>query len=106
VVQIGHSEKFLEMIFGRLSLALEVTFRSRYALLANVVGFLIIVVIAGYYGDMMGHRFCPFLLPLAPFRVPLAVALVGTARPPLAADRTQLPPHEKRVELRCRAALW
>jgi hypothetical protein len=67
------------MIFGRPSLALEVAFGSRYALVVGVSGFLVAALIASYYGGVMGS----LLLPLAPFLVPLTVALVGVARPSL-----------------------
>jgi hypothetical protein len=63
VVQIGHFKKFLKMIFGRLSLALEVMFSSRYTLLNGVVGFL--VATAGYYGDVMGSPLLSLLATLS-----------------------------------------
>jgi hypothetical protein len=58
--------KFLKVVFGRLSLPLEVMFGSRYKPLTGAADF------------------CPFLPPLVPFLVLLTVALVGAARPPLA----------------------
>jgi hypothetical protein len=64
VVQIGHFEKFLQMIFGHLSLALEVMFSSRYTLLNGVVGSLVATAIASYYGNVMGS---PLLSLLAAF---------------------------------------
>jgi hypothetical protein len=85
VVRTGHFEKFLKMIFGRLSLALEVTFGSCHTLLTGITGFLITDAIAGFYGDATGHHSCPFLPHLAPFLVLLVVALVGIAWPLLAA---------------------
>jgi hypothetical protein len=42
------------MIFGQLSLALEVTSGSRYALLTEVVSFLIANAIVGSYGNVTG----------------------------------------------------
>jgi hypothetical protein len=70
--------KLLKIIFGQLSLPLEVVLSSRYTLLARVVGFLIAVATIGCYDDMMGSLFDPFLPPLMPFLAPLMVALVGT----------------------------
>jgi hypothetical protein len=83
VVQTCHFEKFLQLIFARLSLALEVTFGSYYALLTGVTSFLVIATIAGYYVDAMGSLLLPFFLPLARFLVPLMVALLGVAPLPL-----------------------
>jgi hypothetical protein len=85
VVRTGRFEKFFKMIFGRLSLALEVMFGSCHALLTGITGFLITDAIAGFYGDATGHHFCPFLPHLAPFLVLLVVALVGMAWQLLAA---------------------
>jgi hypothetical protein len=42
------------MIFGQLSLALEVTSGSRYALLTEVASFLIANAIVGSYGNVTG----------------------------------------------------
>jgi hypothetical protein len=65
VVRTGHFEKFLEMIIGRPSLALEVTLGSRYALLIGVVGCLVAATIASYYGDVMGSPLLPLLAALS-----------------------------------------
>jgi hypothetical protein len=62
-MQIGRFKKFLKVVFGRLSLLLEVMFDSRYELLTRVVGSLIAIAIAGHYGNATGQRFCPFFLP-------------------------------------------
>jgi hypothetical protein len=55
-----------------------------------------------------GHRFFPFLPPLAPFLAPLMVALVGTAQSPLAAasalPRTKAAPTTFSPEV-CRVAM-
>jgi hypothetical protein len=65
VVQIRHFEKFLKMIFGHPSLAIEVMFGSRYTLLNRVVGSLVATAIAGYYGDVMGSPLLPLLAALS-----------------------------------------
>jgi hypothetical protein len=67
VVRIGHFEKFLEMIFGLLSLALEVMLGSHYALLFGVADFLIVDAVAGYYGDVMALSLLPLLATLSTF---------------------------------------
>jgi hypothetical protein len=54
VVWTDHFKKFLKMIFGRLSLLLEVSFGSRYTVLVGVAGFLITTFVPGCYGDVMG----------------------------------------------------
>jgi hypothetical protein len=61
VILVGHFKKFLEMIFGRLSLPLEVALDSRYKLLTGVTGFLIVITTAGCYGDTMGSLLLPLL---------------------------------------------
>jgi hypothetical protein len=76
------------MIFGLSGLALEIAFGSCYAHLTGVVGSLIVVVVAGYYGNTTGGRFCPILPPLAPFLAPLVVAMVGAVLPPSTAAAT------------------
>jgi hypothetical protein len=55
------------MIFGKLSLVLEVAFGSCYALLIGVTCFLIVDAIAGYYGDAMGSPLLPRLATLSTF---------------------------------------
>jgi hypothetical protein len=84
VIQTGRFATFLKIIFGQLSLPLEVELGSRYTLLIRVIGFLIAAATIGCYDDMMGSLFLPFLPPLMPFLVPLMVALVGAVQPPLA----------------------
>jgi hypothetical protein len=64
---IGCFKKFLEMVFRRLSLPLEVTFSSRYELLAGVVGFLIVIAVAGLYGNVAGSVLLPLLAALSAF---------------------------------------
>jgi hypothetical protein len=54
VMQIGRFKELLEVVFGRLILSLEVTFGSRYEPVVGVVGFLIVVAIAGHYGNATG----------------------------------------------------
>jgi hypothetical protein len=107
VVWANRFKKLREMIFGRLRLALEVTFSSRCALLDRVASFLIVATITSYYGDTSGCGFCPFLLPLGPFLVPLMAASVSAARPPLAAastlPRTKATPTASSLEA-CRVA--
>jgi hypothetical protein len=51
VVQAGHFEKFLEMIFGQLRLVLEVAFSSSYALLTKVIGSLVTTAVADWQRD-------------------------------------------------------
>jgi hypothetical protein len=57
---MGQFKKFLKMNFGQLSLALEVTSGSRYALLTEVASFLIANAIVGSYGNVTGLRPLPF----------------------------------------------
>jgi hypothetical protein len=66
-VRACHFEKFLEMIFGRLCVVLEVTFSCRYALLTRVTDFLIAATIADHYGYVMGLSLWPFLATLGTF---------------------------------------
>jgi hypothetical protein len=61
---------------------LVVAFGSHYALLVGVDGSLIVAPLLATTVTRWGHRFCPFLPPLAPFLAPLAVALVGVVLPP------------------------
>jgi hypothetical protein len=75
VVWVGHFEKFLEMMFGRPHLALELVFGSRYALLAGVTGFFVIAAIAFYYSDTLGSPLLPFLDTLGAFPSSLDGAL-------------------------------
>jgi hypothetical protein len=67
VIHIGCFEKFLEMIFGCLSLPLEVVFDSRYELLTGVASFLIAAATAGCYGDMTKSPLLPLLATLNAF---------------------------------------
>jgi hypothetical protein len=53
-MQTGCFKKFLEVVFGRLSLSLEVTLGSRYEPLTGGIGFLTAVIVAGHYGNVMG----------------------------------------------------
>jgi hypothetical protein len=80
-MQTGRFKKFVEVVFGRTSLQLEVTFDSHYEPLAGVVSFIATIAVAGHYGNATGWRFCPFLPPLTPLLALLMVALVGMARP-------------------------
>jgi hypothetical protein len=75
VVQTGRFEKFLKIVLQLPRLALEVTLGDRDILLVGVINFLAIVIIAGSDCNAPGHRFCPLLLPLAPFLALLSVAL-------------------------------
>jgi hypothetical protein len=70
-------KKFLDMIFGRLSLSLEVAFDSCYELVAGVVVFLIAVPITGHHGNVTG----PALLSLLPTLSAFVGGWVGAARP-------------------------
>jgi hypothetical protein len=63
VMWTGHFKKFLKVIFGRLSLSLEMAFSSRYELLARVTGFLI----TGHYGNEMGSALWSLLAILSAF---------------------------------------
>jgi hypothetical protein len=87
-MQASRFKKFLKMIFGWLSLSLEVMLSNCYTLLVRVTGFLVAAAAAGRYGDAMGSSLCSFLPPLTPFLALLTVALVGTVCPPLAATLT------------------
>jgi hypothetical protein len=73
VVRTGRFEKFPEMIFGRSSLALEVAFDSRYALLTGVISFLI----TDKYGDMTRSLLLPLLATLSTFPGALGGGLGG-----------------------------
>jgi hypothetical protein len=75
VVQTGHFEKFLKIVLQLPRLALEVTLDDREILLAGVINFLVVIIIADSDCNALGHRFCPLLLPLAPFLALLSVAL-------------------------------
>jgi hypothetical protein len=77
VVRTGRFEKFLEMIFGRPSLALEVTFGSRYTLLTGVTDFLVVNTVVGYYGNMTGSPLLPLLVALSTFSGALGGGLGG-----------------------------
>jgi hypothetical protein len=81
MVWTGRSEKFLKVIVRLPRLALEITLGSHDMLLIRAIRFLVIA--AGSNCDSLGHRFCPFFLPLALLLVHLTVALGGAPRLPL-----------------------
>jgi hypothetical protein len=76
-MQIGHFEKFLEMILGRPSLPLEITLGSRYALLTRVAGFFISAATIGCYDDATGLRLLALLAALNTFSGTLDGGLGG-----------------------------
>jgi hypothetical protein len=82
VVRIGHFAKFLEMVFWLPCLVLEIVLGGYDVLLLRVIRFLVVSIVAGRDCDPLGHHFCPFLSPLAPFFVPLLMDLDGAARLP------------------------
>jgi hypothetical protein len=55
------------VIFGRLSLSLEVAFGSRYKLITRVVGSLIAVAVVGHYGNTTGSALLPLFAALSAF---------------------------------------
>jgi hypothetical protein len=64
-MQTSCFEKSLEMIFGWLSLLLEVMFGSRYACLARVIGSLISATVTNYNSDAVGLSLLPLLVALS-----------------------------------------
>jgi hypothetical protein len=66
-MQIGHFEKFLEMMFGHPSLLHEITHDSRYKLLTGVVSFVITVAVASCYGDTWGSPLLPLIATINTF---------------------------------------
>jgi hypothetical protein len=66
-MQIGRFQKFLEVVFGRPGLSLEVTFGSRYELVTRVVDSLIVVAIAGHHGNTTVSTLLPLLAILSAF---------------------------------------
>jgi hypothetical protein len=60
-------KKFLEVVFERLSLPLEVVFDSRYESLAGVVAFCPAAAVAGHYGKAACSTLLPLLATLGAF---------------------------------------
>jgi hypothetical protein len=77
MVQIGHFEKLLQLIFWLPRLALEVTHNGCDILLIRAVRVLIIIVTTSSVSDPPEVSLLP---PLAPFLVPLPLTLNGVAR--------------------------
>jgi hypothetical protein len=88
VVWTGCFEKFLEMVHRQPNLVLQITFGGSDILLARVVGFLIITVIAGQNSDALGVPLLPLLMTLATLPSALDGGLGWCARPPLVAAFT------------------
>jgi hypothetical protein len=80
----GYFKKFLELVFGRLVLPLEIAFDSRYELLTGVVGFLPTIAIANHYSEMMWSVLLPLLSTLSALSSAFDSGLSG--RSPAAAD--------------------
>jgi hypothetical protein len=55
------------VVFGRLSLLLEVAFDSHYKLITRVIGSLIAVVVAGHHGNAIGSTLLPLLAAFSAF---------------------------------------
>jgi hypothetical protein len=66
-MRTGRIKKFLEVVYGRPSLPLEVTFDNRYEPLAGAIGFLTTIVVAGHYGNAMWSVLLPLLATLSTF---------------------------------------
>jgi hypothetical protein len=77
IVQTGRFEKFLEMVFWLLRLALEVALNGRDILFFRAVRFLVIVVIASSNYGPSGAPLLPLLPPLSPSLARLSEALNG-----------------------------
>jgi hypothetical protein len=67
MMQTSRFKKFLEVIFGRLSLSLEMAFDSRYELLAGITGFLIVITIMGHHCNAIGSALLSLLATLSTF---------------------------------------
>jgi hypothetical protein len=67
VMWIGCFKEFLKVVFGHLSLSLEVTFGIGYELLTGVVSSLIVVAVAGHYGNVTGSALLPLFVALNAF---------------------------------------
>jgi hypothetical protein len=63
----GRFKKFLEVVFGRPSLPLDVTFGSHYEPLVTAVGFLTAVFVASHYSNAMESALFPLLAALRVF---------------------------------------
>jgi hypothetical protein len=96
------------MVLWLLSLALEITLYGCDILLAGLVRFFFIIVVAGSDCELPGHHFYPFLLPIAPFLAALLVDLDGAAQPPpgiiFPLPRTNAAPTTSSLEA-CRVAI-
>jgi hypothetical protein len=77
VLWTGRFEKFLEMLFGRLSLALEVMFDSRHTVLIGVTGSLVATAVVSYHGEAMGLPHLSLLATLSTFPSALDGGLGG-----------------------------
>jgi hypothetical protein len=77
-------KKFLEVIFGRPCLSLEVVFGSCHKIPAGVTGFLITVAVAGHYDSTMGSALLSLLATLSIFPGTFDGILGGAAQPSLA----------------------
>jgi hypothetical protein len=62
---IDRFKKFLKVVFGQPSLPLEIAFSSHYKPLAEVVGFLPIIVVAGHYSKVTWSALLPLLVVLS-----------------------------------------
>jgi hypothetical protein len=60
-------KKFLEVIFRRPILSLEMAFDNRYELLAGVTGFLIAITVTSHHGNAMGSTLLSLLATLSAF---------------------------------------
>jgi hypothetical protein len=61
VIWTGYIEKFLDMVLGRPCLVLESEFGGCDILLAGVIGFLVVIVVASCDGDVPGVPLLPLL---------------------------------------------
>jgi hypothetical protein len=78
-------KKFHQVVFGRPSLPLEVTFGSCYEPLAGAVGFHTAVAIAGQYGNASGSALLPLRATLSAFPGAF-VSGIGGRSPATASD--------------------
>jgi hypothetical protein len=81
MVWIGSFKKLLQVVVWLPRRALEIRLGGCDILLIGVVHFLVVIVIVAVCDcDLLGHCFCPFLLPLALLLASLPVALGGAPR--------------------------
>jgi hypothetical protein len=81
VVRTSCFKNFLEMVLGRLSVLLEITFDRCHKLLVRAFNFLPDATVVRHCGRMTRAVLLAFFLPLAPFLVPIVAMLGGAVWP-------------------------